>query len=117
MRRTWLPYPTTMGFLLMIVGVLFVAVPNLERARTEYGLAVQRYVAVLGTDASLVDRVVGWLLAWGQTVVATFLAGVVAHPILTVLLGVGFFLGGIVVIVEYGVLATDTEPWRGEFDM
>jgi hypothetical protein len=101
----------------MIAGVLFVAVPNWARAQLAYGRAVERHVAILGADASAVDRIVGWLLAWAQTALATFGAGVVDHPILTVLLGVGFFLAGIVVIVEYGILATDTEPWRGEFEM
>jgi len=117
MARRWRSLPTVLGMGLTAAGILFIAVPNWDRARLEYRRAMEQYVDAGGADVGSIDTAVGTVIAVVRTVLFTFATGVVEHPILTVLLGVGSLLLGIVLVLEYGLLAENDEPWHDEWDM
>lgn len=114
MASTWLRLPTLAGVLFLLAGVVFIGVPNWDRAQMEYQVGLDTHLAA---DAGLVESAIGITLAVARAIVVTFAVAVVEHPILTVLFGVGSILVGIVLLVEYGLLASEDEPWRGEFEM
>jgi hypothetical protein len=117
MGRRWATMPTLAGVVSLVVGSLFIAIPNWARAQAEYAGAMTAYVWSRAGDIGPGETLVWTLYAIGRTVLFTFAAGVVEHPILTVLFGVGFLIAGIWLIVEYGILWRKEEPWRGEFEM
>lgn len=117
MARRWLSLPTVAGFAFILAGTLFIAVPNWERAKVEYRSAMDQHVWSAGPGVGMVETTIGSIIAILQTVVFTFANGVVEHPILTLLFGVGSLLLGVVLVIEYGVLAEDRQPWRDEWDM
>lgn len=114
MASAWLKLPTLVGILFILAGMVFIGLPNWDRAQIEYQGGLDTH---LGADAGLVESVIGITLAVGRAIVVTFAVAVFEHPILTVLFGVGSILVGVVLVVEYGLLASDDEPWHGEFEM
>ena len=117
MGRRWASVPVLAGMLSLVVGSLFIVIPNWARAQAEFRTGMELYVWAGGSEVGPIEAGLGTIAALARTVGLTFVAGVVHHPILTVLFGVGFLLAGIWLIVEYGILASDAEPWRGEFEM
>lgn len=117
MARRWLSAPTVAGFAFILAGILFIAVPNWERAMVEYRSAMELHVWSAGPGVGVVETAIGSVIAILQTVVFTFASGVVEHPFLTLLFGVGSLLLGVALVIEYGVLAEDPQPWRDEWDM
>ena len=117
MARRWLSLPTVAGVAFMVAGILFIAVPNWERAILEYRSAMDQHVWSAGPGTGVVETAIGTTIAISQAVVFTFANGVVEHPILTVIFGVGSLLLGVVLVVEYGLLAEDRQPWRDEWEM
>ncbi len=116
MARRGTSLPTGAGLVFIVVGVLFIAIPNWARAKREYAAAMERHVWSQG-EVGFIEAAIGGTIAIFRTILYTFAAGVVEHPILTILFGLGFILGGIILVVEYGILSSDAEPWVGEFEM
>ncbi len=117
MARRWLSLPVVAGYAFIVAGTLFIAVPNWERAIVEYRSAMDQHVWSVGSGTGIVETAIGSAIAISQAIVFTFAHAVVEFPILTLIFGVGSLLLGVVLVVEYGVLAEERQPWRGEWDM
>lgn len=100
-----------------MAGGLFLVVPKLETAREQYGISMEAFVWSREAALGPADTAIWTAAAIGRAAALTFGMAVFEHPILTILFGLGLFLAGIALLVEYGFRPTDAEPWRDEFDM
>lgn len=114
-RRSLVPRLASLGA--MLAGILFILIPNVDRGREYYRGTMEGYGWSRAADLGVIESVLWTVAAIIPAAGLTVGTAVVEHPVLTVLFGFGLLLLGIVLLVEYGLSASETERRRTEFEM